>query len=312
MLKFKYRWGNDKILSQLFVLHQGLLQTIEADSLAGHTAIMQLSLSVRIAEEFHSKEEASMPLGDLARLAKRCGYGALCMRASQVGVHSPPEIVEAAADCLAEAGLAVSMVTGDFDTVYNNDNGPVALRNITPYLDLAKCLGAPRIRVALKQESDIANAQRAADEAAERDLQLVHQCHTLSLFETVEGIERTLTAINRPNFGLVYEPANLEICGQDYGPATIGRLAKWIFNVYLQNQLLKPDGALTLPTWCAGDLSFDLISVHTPGGVDFGRVFAGLKAIGYDETVTVHQSAQPGETPEESAGGTADFLRSLI
>ena len=273
---------------------------------------MQLSLSVRIAEEFHSKEEASMPLGELARLAKRCGYSALCMRASQVGVQSLQEAVEAAAACLTENGLAVSMVTGDFDTVYNNDNGPDALRNITPYLDLAKRLGAPRIRVAVKQESDIAHAQRAADEAAERGLQLVHQCHTLSLFETVDGIERTLTAIDRPNFGLVYEPANLEICGQDYGPATIERLAKWVFNVYLQNQLLKPDGALTLPTWCAGDVSFDLIPVHAPGGVDFGLVFAGLKAIGYEGTVTVHQSAQPGETPEASAAGTADFLRELI
>ena len=150
-----------------------LPQTATGDSLAKRAGIMLLSLSVRIAEEFHSKEEASMPLGDLARLAKRCGYGALCMRASQVGVQSPPEIVEAAADCLAEAGLAVSMVTGDFDTVYNNDNGPSALLNITPYLDLAKGLGAPRIRVALKQESDIAHARRAADEAAERGIQLV-------------------------------------------------------------------------------------------------------------------------------------------
>ena len=68
-----------------------------------------------------SKEKASLPLGDLARLAKRCGYEALCMRASQVGVQSAPEAVEAATDCLAEAGLIVSMVTGDFDTVYNND-----------------------------------------------------------------------------------------------------------------------------------------------------------------------------------------------
>ena len=253
-----------------------------------------------------------MPLGDLARLAKRCGYGALCMRASQVGVQSPPEIVEAAADCLAEAGLAVSMVTGDFDTVYNNEKGPSALTNITPYLDLAKRLGAPRIRVALKEESDIAHARRAADEAAEHGIQLVHQCHTLSLFETVESIERTLSAIDRPNFGLVYEPANLEICGQDYGRATIERLAKWIFNVYLQNQLLKPDGALMLPTWCTGDVSFDLIPIHAPGGVDFGWVFAGLKAVGYDGAVTGHQSAQPGETPEESASGTADFLRGLI
>ena len=289
-----------------------LHQAVTGDSLAKRAGIMLLSLSVRIAEEFHSKEEASMPLGDLARLAKRCGYGALCMRASQVGVHSPPEAVDEAADCLAETGLAVSMLTGDFDTVYNNDNGPSALKNITPYLHLAKRLGAPRIRVALKHESDIANARRAADEAAEHGIQLVHQCHTLSLFETVEGIERTLSAIDRPNFGLVYEPANLEICGQGYGRVTIERLAKWIFNVYLQNQLLKPDGALMLPTWCTGDVSFDLIPIHAPGGVDFGWVFAGLKAVGYDGTVTVHQSAQPGETPEESASGTADFLRGLI
>ena len=47
---------------------------------------MQLSLSVRIAEEFMSKEKASMPLDDLARLAKCCGYEARCMRAAQVGV----------------------------------------------------------------------------------------------------------------------------------------------------------------------------------------------------------------------------------
>ena len=85
-----------------------------------------------------------------------------------------------------------------------------------------------------------------------------------------------------------------------------------MFNVYLQNQVLKLDGSVTLPTWCAGDVSFDLISVHSSGGIDFGRVFLGLKAIDYDGTITVHQSAQPGETPEESAGRTADFLKTLI
>ena len=118
-----------------------------------------------------------MPLDDLARLAKCCGYEALCMRASQVGVKSPPEAGDQAADCLDEAGLSVSMVTGDFDTVYNNDNGPSALRDITPYLDLAKRLNAPRIRVAVKQESDITHAQRAADEAAERGIQLLSLIH---------------------------------------------------------------------------------------------------------------------------------------
>ena len=118
-----------------------LPQTATGDNLVKRSAIMQLSLSVRIAEEFLSKEKASMPLDELADLAKRCGYGGLCMRASQVGVHSTPEEVEGAAECLAASGLAASMITGDFDTVYNNENGPNALRNITPYLRLAKRLG---------------------------------------------------------------------------------------------------------------------------------------------------------------------------
>ena len=72
---------------------------------------MELSLSVRIAEEFLSKEKASIPLDELACLAKRCGYGALCMRASQVGVHSSPETVSAAVDCLAESGLSVRLAS---------------------------------------------------------------------------------------------------------------------------------------------------------------------------------------------------------
>ena len=273
---------------------------------------MQLSLSVRIAEEFLSKEKASIPLVELAPLAKRCGYESICMRASQLGVQSSPEEVEAASVCLNENDLTVSMVTGDFDTVYNNDKGPSALTNITPYLDLAQQLRAPRIRVALKKESDIVDARLASDEAAEWGIQLVHQCHTLSLFETVGSIESTLKAIGRPNFGLVYEPANLEICAQDYGISTIKRLSKWIFNVYLQNQILNTEGTVTLPTWCNGDVSFDLISIHTKGGVDYEEVFSGLKSIGYDGSITVHQSAQAGETPEESASGTADFLRTLI
>jgi len=59
-------------------------------------------------------------------------------------------------------------------------------------------------------------------------------------------------------------------------------------------------------------LTFDLISIHTSGGINYDNVFFGLKSIGYDGPVTVHQSAQSGETPEESAKRTADFLRGLI
>ena len=273
---------------------------------------MQLSLSVRIAEGFLSKEEAILSLDAVAKIAKAAGYDALCMRASQVGVHSSSEQVHDALQVLQANNLGVSMLTGDFDVVYNNDRGPDCLRDITPYLQLAQQLDAPLIRVALKNEEDIAWAQRAADEASAVGIKLVHQCHTLSLFETVDSIEQTLAKIDRPNFGLIYEPANLEICGQPYGSETIAKLAPWIFNVYLQNQVLRPGGHVTLNTWCRGPVDFDLIQIHQPGGIDFATVLAGLKEIGYDGTVTVHQSAPDGESFSDSAHSTAEFLRLQI
>jgi len=272
---------------------------------------MKLSVSVRIAEGFLSKEVPILPLEEVANIASTAGYDAICMRASQIGVQSDETAVTSAAQLLERRRLPVSMVTGDFDTVYNNDNGPNALRNIEPYVQLAKQLGAPLIRVALKKPDDIGAAQAAADIAAKSNIQLVHQCHTLSLFETVEGIVDTLKKIDRPNFGLIYEPANLELCGQSYEEA-IEQLRPWLFNVYLQNQLLKEDGAVTLDTWCRGPSSFDIIPIHESGGINFAAVIRGLRRVGYEGTVTVHQSAGEGEDPLESTTKTADYLRALI
>ena len=246
---------------------------------------------------------------DGTRLAVDAGYGGLCMRASQVGVRSSESELAAAARAVRDAGLRVTMATPNFDIVHNNERGPRCLRDIAPCLDVARALDAPMIRVAIKEQADIPHAQRAADAARERGVRLVHQCHTLSLFETVDGAERTLEAIGRDNFGLIYEPANLELCGQDYGRDSIRRLAPWIFNVYLQNQRVHPEGAVTLDTWTRGPARFDLISVHDPGGLDFERVFDGLRDIGYTGPVTVHQSAREGESPLDTATRTARFLR---
>lgn len=274
---------------------------------------MQLSVSCRIAESFHSKEKASMSFEQLADLAVESGYAAICMRASQVGVHSPIDEVLTARKIADDRGLTISMATGDFDIVYNNEDGPDCLRHITAYLDLAETLGADLLRVCVKEQSDIIEAQAAADEAADRGLTLVHQCHTLSLFETLDGIAECLEMIDRPNFGLIFEAANLEGCGQDYGPAAVRRVAPWIRNVYLQNQILNPDGAVTLETWCRGPVSFDIPQIHETGGINFASVFNGLKEIGYDGTITVHQSGP--DDPSVSAGAdatkTATYLRSL-
>lgn len=261
---------------------------------------MKLSLSVRIAEAFDNKERSTIPFGDMVAMAVKYGFKAICMRASVAGIHSPIEVIRGLRAQLDKAGLACSMVTGDFAVPQNNDFGPDGLRHIKPYLDLATELRAPLIRVCIKKEQDLYWAQKAADEAAERGIRLAHQSHTGSLFETPDNALKTLAAIGRPNFGLIYEPANWFIAGQDYGPASIERMRPYLFNVYVQNHLLNPKGVSPVITWGKGEVRVDHIGIWEKGGVDFDGVMTKLKEIRYSGFVTVHQ-AFAGIMPTEEA-----------
>jgi sugar phosphate isomerase/epimerase len=272
---------------------------------------VKLSVSTRVAESFANKREATVELADLAEIAAREGYHAVCMRASQVGVDSSGKEVRSAAEVLVEHGLSVSMVTGDFPIPENSEDGPGALRNITPYLDLADGLDCDLLRICMKTADDLEWARRAADEAQERGLRLAHQCHNSSLFETVDESLEVLRSIGRPNFGLIYEPANLELCGQDYGPDTLDAFAPWLFNVYLQNQRLHADGADTMNTWARGPVPFDQIPLWEEGGVDFAAIIGKLGSLGYDGCVTIHQASAGLGGAEEAARRSAAYLRTL-
>ena len=272
---------------------------------------MRLSLSVRVAERYYDKRQTSMTLEELAGLAVEAGYHALCMRASQLGLQTAPDIVREKRGALADMGLGISMATGDFPIPENSFESTAALRNITPYLDLAELLECDMIRVSLKKDEDIEWAQRAADEARERGIRLAQQCHVASLFERVDDALDVLGRIGRPNFGVTYEPANLEACGEDYGPGTIERLFPHMVNVYLQNQRLGPSGKDTLNTWVRGEMRVDHIPISAPGGLDFPPILETLKRIGYSGYVTVHQASTGSETPVETIRNSARYLKSL-
>ena len=275
---------------------------------------MKLSLSVRVAENA-SKRDAIHTFVQLTELAANLGYEAMCMRASQIGIHSPLEQITAARKQTDSLNLKVSMITGDFPVPLNNDEGPNGLRNITPYLDLTELLGSNLIRIAMKIEADIAWAQRASDEAAERGIRLAHQSHTQSLFETVEGSIDVLKRVNRKNFGIIYEPANLDLCAQDYGIETLKKFSPYLFNIYLQNHIRRPEGKTRLLTWIQGEVPHDPIRLQDEEGIDFPLVFSGLEAIGYDGYVTVHQAfreiMEPEDTAEQSYAYLKPFVRSL-
>lgn len=271
---------------------------------------MKLSLSVRIAEA-PCKTRLNVPFADLVQLARETGYRAICIRSSAGGIGTPYPALEAMRRAVEDAGLVVSMVTADSDVPLNNDAGPNSLRNITPSLDVAESLGCDLIRVCLKQERDIEHAQRAADLAAGRRIRLAHQCHTTTLFEQVQPSLNILARINRSNFGLIYEPANLMLCGEPYDERALGQLWPHLMNVYVQNHRLDPEGPVSLETWCRGVRRFHHIPLWEPGGVDFDAVIRGLNAVGYDGYFTVHQAYAELMGPREAAVRSAEYLWSF-
>jgi sugar phosphate isomerase/epimerase len=271
---------------------------------------MKLSLSVRVAEA-PCKTRLNIPFADLVQFATQFGYSAICFRASAGGVATPRDELLRMREQVTRAGLVVSMVTADSNVPLNNEHGPDSLRNIGPSLDVAEAVGCDLIRVCLKASADIEPAKHAADLAAERGIRLAHQCHTTTLFEEVGPSIALLKRINRRNFGLIYEPLNLLICGQPYGLETLRALSPYLMNVYLQNHRLDPQGPAELETWCLGVRRFHHIPIWEPGGVDFPAVFEGLRAIGYNGFVTVHQAYAELMGPREAAARSADYLRTL-
>lgn len=273
---------------------------------------MYLSLSVRVAESFTNKRISTVPLTDIAASANKAGYRALCMRASVIGAADAPSHQAEVLATVKRTGLSVSMVTPDFAVPENSPEGPGVLRNIEPALDLCERLDCDLIRVCLKEQVDIEAARLASDKARERGIRLAHQCHTQSLFETIEGCLDVCSRVDRPNFGLIYEPANLALCGEPYGPEAIERLAEVIFNVYLQNHTPDPQGTLMMDTWSQGRIPTTLHRFTDPGGIDMPAVILGLEGIDYTGSVTLHHTQLDVVSPLEAAADSAGFLLDLM
>jgi sugar phosphate isomerase/epimerase len=283
---------------------------------------MKLSLSTRVAEAPRAGRDAKtdlpdrerlraqMALPELAQIARDLGYRALCMRASQLGVESSPEELRSARRLLDGLGLRVSMVAANADIPDNNDRAIMALREIGRHLDVAEALGADLIRICMKAHTDIPWARRAADEAAERGIRLAHQCHARTLFETVDMSLQVIREVGRENFGIIYEPAALLVCSQDYGRETIRAFAPHMFNVYLQNRWVHPQGREHMGTWINGPISFDLVPFGDPRGTDFAAVLRDLAEVGYDGYVTVHH-VDTGTDVAGEARGFANYLTSV-
>jgi sugar phosphate isomerase/epimerase len=264
-----------------------------------------------MAEEEHIKDRTAIGFEDLAQLASEIGYQALCIRPSQVTVETPDEEIRHMRQILDSYNLQASMVCLRGAIAANTPDSSRLLRHFERDLEVAERLGSRLIRISIRTEEDVRWAQRAADQAQERGICLVHQTHTNSPFETIEQCLEMVARIQRPNFGLVVEPANLLLGGQDYGPEAIQRLGPYIFNVYIQNLRLVEEGGQSIQT-NRGIVHYERLRVGEEGGIDFARFFQGLKSIRYEGFVTSHQPSVAGIDVRKLAQYVFDQLTGFL
>lgn len=270
---------------------------------------MDISLSTVVMEGPDKK-----PLMDpdrFLKVAADIGYHGICMRASIAGTHTGRAERLEKKRRLDELCLRATMVTANFDVPLNNQNGPGALREIGPHLDVADDFDCKLVRVCILSWSDLKWVQRAADEALDRGITLTHMAHGQSMFETVDGSIEYVRRVNRRNFALTYETTNWTWCHQDVGPKTIKRVAPYLCYVYLKNTKMWAGGQRRDLRWYPGWVNYDDAELDEPGNINFEEVLAAFGEIGYDGVVAVHQSPLEGESIEHCAQSSYDYLTSI-
>jgi sugar phosphate isomerase/epimerase len=300
---------------------------------------IRLSLSGRISEPIGEVANLKpLTYDEFLQIAKSTGYDAICLRPLQCNISTPLEEMVEMARKTKETGLKVSMVTCDNDQPPNNDCAPFALLNITPRLNMAEIFGTKLIRCQIKRTEQLGWAQRACDEAKERGLWITHLSHPDTLFGNVDDAIDCLKKINRPNFGLTYEPVNWMYTARGYGREVIKSVAPWVINVYAQNQKFQPatipvngfapagaerasvetclittgrhsSAGRTGPAAPAAGGAANNLALWEPGGINFDTVFQGLHEIGYTGYFTVHSRTSQANPPVDLATKSFAFLK---
>ncbi|MDY7011775.1 MAG: sugar phosphate isomerase/epimerase family protein [Planctomycetota bacterium] len=234
---------------------------------------MKFSLSGRIIEVDY--KYCQMDVGQFGELAKQAGYDAVELRRTQIDAKTKPEEVAQMAAAFNKSGIGVSRIPAEAVT------DAKSLKALSKFADMAVELGCPYLAGGFKE---IPWIQKACDYLKERGLAMVIQVHTGGPFETPELAIKTLNEIDRSNFGLMYDPANIFEKDIDY-VKPVERLKDHLFIVSVQD-ICRVDEAAD-GTWENEGRHYGKHLFGTPGGIDFPRVFDALEKINFDGYVTV-------------------------
>ena len=261
---------------------------------------MKISISSRITEQSNNKEKSFLSLESFVKLASKNKFDGVSLRPSMISTQSSKYLVNQAKKLFKVNNMKVSMITSNIHLAKNDELASDILRNITPSLDLAETLKTSLIRIMIKNRDDIFYAKKALDEAKERNLKLLQQTHWGTLAETLDETVKLIKTINRQNFGITFEPANLMACGSDFNKNALNQLLPYTENFYFQNIILDKKGKHVFHTINNGDVSVKYVSLDNSNGINVFSFLDFLSEKKYDKWFTVHQPLLEDQTVESA------------
>jgi sugar phosphate isomerase/epimerase len=197
---------------------------------------------------------------------------------------------------LAEAGLAVAMVSPYFDFTSGEGQARQSVQLGRRVLSAARLLGSRGVRVftgkvgsaeASEEQWDLAvsGIRQLADDA--RDLTWALETHPRNLMDTVPATRKLLERIDRRNVGLIFQPSTFapdELAAAD----ALGASAR---HVHATNS--NEEGKCLL----------------AEGAIDYPAVLGRLEALGFSGYVSVEWM---GDDPADIARREAEYLRRLL
>jgi sugar phosphate isomerase/epimerase len=246
---------------------------------------MKLALSGRL---FEAQDGYTLDLEAFLKFARECGYDGVEIRYPQLPLETPAARIEDTAALLKTLGLewsfgAVEGIVGD-----------AAFERAARMLDVHRLCGCQFTRFTVSKPDEIVWAQRFADEAARRGLRVITQLHNGTLTDNVPHALDTLHRIGRPNVGLAFEPNHLRFDGNEQYAEAIQALRDCIFCISIQNfRPARPSDAKEALVRVNGR-AYVRAMPDDPEGLDFPKIFASLREVGFDGFATVMADVAPG------------------
>lgn len=242
---------------------------------------------------------------DVIKAAKDAGFDVI--EFSTISVPEGKTLPEFAAELKAEAdkvGIAIANYTIGADFI-NGSNGDLAaeVERLKGEVDVAAILGAPGMRHDITYSVSpaksglhtfeaaiprIAEGVRAVTEyAASKGIRTMTENHGFISQDSVR-IEKLLTAVNHPNFGVLLDLGNF-YCADENSAEAVGRLAPYAFHAHAKDFHMKSgNGFNPGEGWFmsrSGNFLRGAIIGH--GNVPLLQAIRALKRSGYDGVLSV-------------------------